>query len=213
MKTSNLNLNLMIPSQVNKDITYNESMLKLDCFANNSINGFITEKPSNLEVGEKYILLSGEDKNIIYYRSHESKNILEHKPSKGMTMFLINKNKFIFFNGNEWLDCIENTARQEGSFISIQKLFKLPAHKAVHYLYLAEDVNLSVSKMNFSEITILLKQSVDNLFKINWPRNILWPNADCEVVIKKNSMVIVKLYALPETDHYLGSIIAQNFSY
>ena len=63
MKTTNFSMDLMIPSQLNKDITFNEALLKIDSFMSLSVINFIDQKPEHLKNGEKFIISNGEHKN------------------------------------------------------------------------------------------------------------------------------------------------------
>ena len=59
MKTTCFNMDLMVPNQINKDVIFNESLLKIDNFLNSTVNGFIEDIPDNPGIGEKYIITSG----------------------------------------------------------------------------------------------------------------------------------------------------------
>jgi hypothetical protein len=41
MKTTNFNMELMVPNQVNKDVIFNESLLTIDNFLGITLNGFM----------------------------------------------------------------------------------------------------------------------------------------------------------------------------
>ena len=57
MKTNNFSINLMVPGQAEKDIVFNESILLIDQFLSNSVNGFTKDTPKSLKIGEKFIIV------------------------------------------------------------------------------------------------------------------------------------------------------------
>lgn len=214
MKTSNLALELMVPSQINKDIIYNETILKLDDFFHNTIDGVIDKKPSEIEVGKKYIISSGEDRNHICYRSSESKSVSIHIPKEGMLVYLKSESKFIFFSEDLWKDCTGSTNSKASYFTGICKKYVLPQNQGQHSLYLSSNVEIIAKNIPLESITLIIKQSYDQNNKLFWSSNILWHNNVIpKRVPKKNSISLIKLYSMPETDHYLGLVLGDNFNY
>ncbi|MCP5369221.1 MAG: hypothetical protein H6909_00805 [Rickettsiaceae bacterium] len=218
MKTNNLSLELMVPSQINKDIIYNEAILKLDDFSNLSICDFIETTPLELDAGVKYIIRSGENKNKICYRPHESKPIMIHEPRDGMVIYMLSMAKFLFYAKDVWQDCInmptQTLTKQPNSFSGIYGQHLLPANVKNHYLYLSEDTEIIAQNLNFESVNLIIKQSNSTTNNLTWSSNILWNNENPpSVTPAKNSLCFFKLYALPETDHYFGIILGQNFNY
>lgn len=116
MKTHNFAIDLMVPNQINKDIIFNESLLKIDQFLNNSITCFVPEAPNNMPVGSKFIISEGENKNHICYRSHESKEPAFLKPIDNMVVFCVESKSFFAFVSNEWTEIsISSQNRSEES--------------------------------------------------------------------------------------------------
>ena len=56
MQTTNFNIDLMIPNQINKDVIFNESLITIDEFLKFTIDGFIDSKDEQIEIGKKYII-------------------------------------------------------------------------------------------------------------------------------------------------------------
>jgi hypothetical protein len=219
MKTTNFSMDLIIPSQLNKDITFNEALLKIDSFMSLSVTNFIDQKPEQLKNGEKFIISTGEHKNKICYKPIESKTILLHEPKAGMIVFVIESSFFLIFANDEWKEiALSGTKLDElvnqDKFISISQKFLLSAKQSLHCLYLDSDTEITIEKKMLPEISIIIKQSFNNSFNIHWPPNILWENKQPHTMSKsQNSMDLIKLYQLPESQHFLGKIIAQNFNY
>ena len=219
MKTTNFSMDLMIPSQLNKDITFNEALLKIDSFMGLGVINFIDQKPEQLKEGEKFIISNGEHKNKICYQPIESKTILLHEPKAGMIVFVIESSFFLIFANDEWKKiALSGTKLDElvgqDKFISISQKFLLSAKQSLHCLYLDSDTEITVERKMLPEISVIIKQSFNNSFNITWPPNILWENKQPHIMSKsQNSMDLIKLYQLPESQHMLGKIIAQNFNY
>ncbi len=217
MKTNNLSLELMVPSQINKDIIYNEAILKLDDFSNLSICDFIDICPSELDAGVKYIIRTGDDQNKICYRSHESKPIMLHEPRDGMVVYLISQGRFLFYSKNEWRECLDNqpqTLGKSNNFSGIYGQHTLSSNTKNHYLYLSEDTEIIAQDLKFDTINLIIKQSHSVANNLTWSSNILWNNKQAPTPKPaKNSLSFFQLYALPETDHYFGIILGENFNY
>jgi hypothetical protein len=219
MKTTNFSMDLMIPSQLNKDIVFNEALLKIDSFMNFSVIDFIDLEPKQLKSGEKFIISSGEHKNKICYKPLESKTVLLCEPKAGMIVFVIKIGCFFIFANNEWEKiALSDTKLDElviqDKFIGINQKFSLSPKQSLHYLYLDSDTEITVEQKMLPEISVIIKQSCNNLFNINWPANILWENKQPHSMSKsQNAMDLIKLYQLPESQYLLGKIIAQNFNY
>lgn len=209
MKTNNLSIELMVPSQLNKDIIFNESMLKLDCFSNLGITGFIDSVDEDITVNEKYIIKYGEHQNKICYRASEIKPVSFLEPKKNMIVYVLDQ-AFFCFDGFNWKKCShENTPDK---FLGINDHYSIK--NKINYLYLNSSSDFEINEVNHSEISIFIKQSADSIYQVSWPTNILWENQSIHIMTtEKNSIDFIKLYYLPETEHWLGKIIAQNFNY
>jgi hypothetical protein len=217
MKTNNLSLELMVPSQINKDIIYNEAILKLDDFSNLSICDFVDTCPSELDAGIKYIIRNGNDRNKICYRSHETKPITLHEPRDGMVIYMISQGRFLFYSKDEWRACLDNqpqTLGQSNNFSGIYGQHLLSPNTKNHYLYLSEDTEIIAQNLQFETINLIIKQSHSVANNLTWSSNILWNNKQAPTPkLAKNSLSFFQLYALPETDHYFGIILGDNFNY
>jgi hypothetical protein len=217
MKTNNLSLELMVPSQINKDIIYNEAILKLDDFSNLSICDFINTYPSELDAGIKYIIRNGNDRNKICYRSHESKPIMLHEPRDGMVIYMISQGKFLFYSKGEWQECLDiqpQTLGKSNNFSGVYGQHLLLTNTKNHYLYLSEDTEIIAQDLPFETINLIIKQSHSVANNLTWSSNILWNNKQAPTAKPtQNSLSFFQLYALPETDHYFGIILGENFNY
>ncbi len=136
-----------------------------------------------------------------------------------MMVFVIESSFFLIFANDEWKKiALSGTKLDElvgqDKFISISQKFLLSAKQSLHCLYLDSDTEITVERKMLPEISVIIKQSFNNSFNINWPPNILWENKQPHIMSKsQNSMDLIKLYQLPESQHMLGKIIAQNFNY
>lgn len=102
MKTHYYEAFLMAPMQVNKEIIFNEGLVRLDGFCNSSIKGFAHSVPENYEIGDKYILTGQENKNAICYIFAQNHGWQILPAKKGMCFFCQEVEEFLFFDGDNW---------------------------------------------------------------------------------------------------------------
>jgi hypothetical protein len=224
----------MIPNQDNKDVIYNESLLMIDSFMQITVNQFIENAPDDFTVGKKYIIINEEYKDYICYLSHESKSFQYFKPQTGMILFVIERNNFFIYNGENWQEIILNSnfANEDASidsppsssyselssiplvFTEISGNYKINSNRPYIYLYLTNNVTLNLDSINTTESTFIIKQCYNASYALTWPDEILWENNVAHKITEDpNNMDIIKLYKLPNTRHFLGKIIAQNFQF
>lgn len=224
MKTTCFNMDLMVPNQINKDVVFNESLLKIDSFLNSTVNGFIEDIPDNLEIGEKYIITSGKYTDHICYMSHESKGVQYFLPKQGMLVFSLKTHNFLLYISNQWQEIQLNSYNESNAniaipsidknFTDINELFEAPADKSYLYLYLNGNTTLGFEQITIPELTIMIKQCYNASYALTWPENIIWENKAPHTMTKApNATDLIKLYQLPETKHFLGKIIAQNYQF
>ena len=224
MKTNNYKFDLMVQNQSNKDITYNESLLKVDNFLNCSVIDLMDDTPDKLKVSEKYILSKGEYKNHICYLPHESKKIQYLKPQNGMVIFHLQAKEFLYFYDNNWNKISKNnvsynqytprSVSKKDKFEGISDTYQAPALNNFLYLYLNDNTTIDLSKVQTNEITFLIKQNYQKSYSIVWPDNILQPQKQAHKMTEQsNSMDLIKLYKIVESDHFIAEIINQNYQY
>lgn len=217
MKTPFYEIDLMIPLQLNKDVVFNESLLKLDSLINPCVKDFLPQVPESLNVRDKFIITQGDDKNKICYRPSETKQIMIYQPKDGMITYVLNKKLFYIFSSNTWQAITHNVSTdippaKHETFLGIEKKYIVPKHTH-HYWYLKADTEIVINE-DIQEMTIIIKQSVNNSYSIKWHNNILWSNSiPHQMSLKQNSMDLIKLYKIPESIHFIGSVIAQNCNY
>jgi hypothetical protein len=206
-------MDLMIPNQVNKDVVFNESLLTIDNFLGITLNGFMDNVPENLAAGEKYIITIGDHKNHICYKAHESKGITYFIPQKGALFFLLENCNFVLYNGDTW-ENIQLNSSGNNDFTAIDDIFDVPNHIQHLHLYLNNDTTLNFEQVTIPEVTIMIKQCYNAFKNLIWPDNILWQNKiPHKITQTPNAIDVIKLYRLPKTTHFLGTITAQNFQF
>ncbi len=225
MKTTNFNMDLMVPNQTNKDVVFNESLLTIDNFLSITVNGFTKNPPETLQEGEKYIITDGEYKNHICFKTHESKDVSYFLPKTGTLFFILENHNFMLFENNNWEEIKFSSTNDDAlnafshmyvpeKFTCIDGYFEVPNNTPYLHLYLHNDAELDFSKVEMLETTIVIKQCYNDIKELTWPHNILWENKSPHELTKiPNASDIVKLYRLPETTHFLGIIITQNFQF
>jgi hypothetical protein len=229
MKTNRLYMDLMVPNQPNKDVIFNEALLRIDSFLNIAINGVLTEEPTELTVGAKYVIIDGNYRNCICFRTQTAKAIEYIYPQNGSLVFSLESRDFmLFYNGN-WEEirfnptgaaAFDRTYAGRGSptvdtnFTGTNGEFIATGNKPYFYLYLNSNSSLNFDQVTLSEITIIIKQCYNSVHSLTWPYNILWENrTPHRITTTPNATDLVKLYRLPETTHFLGKVIAQNFQF
>ena len=203
----------MIPGQAEKDITFNESILLIDQFLNNSVNGLVEELPESLKVGDKFIITKGDRKNQICFLSHESREKEYLIPCENSVIFSRQQKSFFLFYENKWTIVGASQEKIPSNFIGASKEYKISNDSSYHYLYLSDNTTINLDGIELPEI-IIIKQNENDPKTLKWSWNILWENQLAHVITQtKNRFDIVKLFRLPESNHFLGKIISQNFKF
>lgn len=214
MKTNNFSINLMVPGQAEKDIVFNESILLIDQFLSNSVNGFTKNIPESLKVGEKFIITDGDRKNQVCFLSHESKEIEFLKAKDNTIVFVKEQKCFFLFDTDSWIKINIGSSQIPKKFTGIDQEYTPPIDISNHYLYLSDDCTITLAKTFLSELTLVIKQNAEEAKTLDWPDNILWENNSAHVMTTTtNRFDIIKLFRLPETNHFLGKIISQNHKF
>lgn len=224
MKTNYFNLDLMVPNQANKDIVYNESIFKIDTFLNLSVTSFIEQKPAQLEPLQKYVISTGPDKNKICYSKGPTGIIELFTPYEGMILYFLKENSFFIFSKDTWSQTSQTVSASglqaqpsspvEIAFTGISKKFTPPSNQDICYLYMDGESEIDMFNSKNILLTFVIKQHYQNTYGIKWSSNILWPQKNPHIMTAiPNSMDIVKLYKLPETNNFLAEIINQNYQY
>ncbi|MDC0865146.1 hypothetical protein OAP56_04295, partial [Rickettsiaceae bacterium] len=171
-----------------------------------------------IDVGKKYIITGEEGRNHIYYMSSTQEKYTT-SPQNGMLLFSIPNNNFLLYENDGWREIQigggNNTLPVvDQNFTSINESFEIPNDKPNLYLYLNGDTTISLGQINIPEITILIKQCYNSSYTLTWPDNILWENQSPHVMANThNLMEVVKLFKLPESDHFLGKIASKNHKF
>lgn len=143
-----------------------------------------------------------------------------YQPKDGMVTYVLNKKSFYVFSSNTWQTIHHDISAvlsdvpivKHEAFLGIEKKHIVPKYTH-HYWYLKANTEIVINE-DIQEMTIIIKQSVNNSYSIKWPNNILWSNSTPhQMNLKQNSMDLIKLYKLPESMHFIGSVIAQNCNY
>ncbi len=215
MKTTNYQFTLMQQGQERKDFVYNETVLKLDSILNFAINDFVAKEPISLTPQKKYIISNGKYKNQICYFAHKSKGVQYNIPYENMIIYVINKNKFYIFLDNKWSAIsFDKPIISKQNFVGIKDDFTLAENQNYQYLYLNGNANLNFGNINLPFFTLIIKQNYQNIFDLKWQDDILWPNkTKVKISNQINAIDLFCFYKLPESSHFLASVINQNYQY
>jgi hypothetical protein len=204
----------MVPSQINKEIVFNEAILKLDGFCNASIKGFTDTIPSSGATGDKYILKTGEHQNYICYFFAETSGWQLLSPKQGMIFFCEQLKQFIYFDGQDWLPQSEAVKENSDKLISVNETFEVDENSSHLCLYLNTDSIINVSKVKTNSLRLIIKQNYQEAYQIGWEGQILWPNKiPHQITQAPNSFDVIELYKLHEEDRFIAQIIGTNYQY
>jgi hypothetical protein len=243
MKTTHFQMNLMVPNQLNKDLVFNESLMTIDNFLNNTVDGTFADTPLTLEVGKKYIITNGEHRNKICFRLHEARAIEFLQPQNGSLFFSLETRHFMLYHNDHWEQLrqtpavaandtapapgpaaqVGNAARPEAAsraatnnlrFTNTNGEFRATENKPFYYLYVNDHSALLFDQLTEPEITIVLKQARNATHQIVWQYSVLWEEGVPHFLSETpNSMDIVKLFKLPESNHFIGRTIARDIRF
>lgn len=244
MKTRGYDLDMLTPNNSNKDYTYNENITKIDCLMDMSALDFVDSVPSSFPAGSKYIITNGEKQNQICYKTNDQKPPLFLKPLPGKVLFVLAQECFYRFDGENWKEIAAKslsgsiTGTDSGSaggeykmpenmavgaatllsgnekFSGIEGEYYAPHDYEFLHLYVSNDVQVNLDKVQTRLVTFIIKQHYQTVKKFNWPDNILWQNkTPHKLTAKANATDIVRIYRLVETNHFLGEIVGQDYQF
>ncbi len=218
MKTKNYAFDLMVPNQINKDIIFNENIVKIDYLLNFTIIDIVDSINQEIKIGYKYIISKGEYSNYIFYRHNISREIEYIQPREGMIFFCIATKNFIYFLNDKWHNNIllenNNKTTETYKFNVLKGYYKASAKNSIIFLYLADNSTIDLTDLKIKKFTFFIKQNSKTLYDLNWSNNILWPNKKKHIITPiLNSIDLVTLYKIAETNHYLGVVTNQNYQY
>jgi len=227
MLTNNYGLDLMLPSQTNKDVVFNEAITKIDSFCNFAVNSFEGNIPSSLNVGAMHIICEGDHAMSICYCPSEAAGWKIQKPKKGMVFFVRSENKLFYFNGAQW----EAVKASEGDLSMIQtvgvgyefiapKTSSLAGHVNVLagqcklWLYMSGDGKLDLGSATTNTLTVIIKQNHQKGCSLEFGGNILWKDKKpFQIFQKVNAMDIIRFHKISETDHWIAEVVGQGYEY
>ncbi len=225
MHTNNFHLQLMKPSQQNKEVFFNETIGVIDSFVVNSITDFVNKEPSDEFKNQKFIMLEGIYKNHICFSPFPSRKWSYMPPAFGMIYFVLALKNFVFFDGENWQTCnqaIESYAAG-GSYEARREdrherfagvVGEITLKTQYNFLYLQENTKLMLDPMTVSIFDIVIKQNFEKLYEVSFDVPILWgSNLPYRASAESNNMDYIRLIKLPETEHYLGEIVQYGYKY
>ena len=206
MKTNFYDINLMMPAQLNKEIIFNEALVRVDGFLNSTIKGFVEQVPQEYKIGDKYIVSSGEYKNQICYIFAHSHQWQFLKARNGMRFFCQELDEMICFDGDSWR--VANALSD----------FKLKGHFYVQNttqylsLHLEDDAVIDLSNARANKITIILMQNKIKTYQVQWGGDILWPNGIVHSVSRNlGAIEVIEFYKIAASGKFLSTVISNNY--
>jgi hypothetical protein len=211
MKTKNLNLDFILPEQLNKEVFFNENLLKIDNFICSAIRGFVENIPDAIESGVKFIIDRGENRNKICFLPANGRIWKLIEPQDGMIFFCIDIRAFIYFNGADWIRINMGQETIPERFLPCEG--RVAINNKINWLYLNGNTELSLRGSSHPIIEIIIKQNFEEIYNIHFDSRILWKNEEYISSRIPNNIDFIRLVKIPETEHYLGEIVNIGYRY
>ncbi|MEY3197357.1 MAG: hypothetical protein RLZZ59_728 [Pseudomonadota bacterium] len=228
MLTNNYSMDLMTPSQPNKDVVFNEAITKLDSFCGIVVSSFEGSVPASITIGAVHIISSGSDKYKICYCPSAASGWRIQEPKEGMIFFVKSENGFFCFNGASWEKVDLGSAATSSSVTSsgagsemvkpqttgVSGYISIPAGVSKMWLYMSANGKIDINSATTNTITFIIKQHYQTAQNLEFVGNILWKGkTPFKVSAKPNSMDIIRFHKISETDHWIPEIVGQGFEY
>jgi hypothetical protein len=211
-----LNLELMRPNQVGKEIIFNETIIQIEQLCSQMVLRFIDHPYKDLKKG-LYIISKDGDR----YHNHLTYPLEDRwkyiKPQENMIIFIEEKNSFFKFQQNTWKDVtLENKSTSSPSqavsittstlaYTSIKGKYTIPSENDFLHLYINGDVKFEIKNHNSPKITLFIKQHHQKKYKLTWGGNCIF--AKEQPALEENRLIVMNLYKTPEDDRYLAEVI------
>lgn len=226
MVTNNYGIDLMLPFQANKDVLFNEAIVKFDSFCNFAITSFIDKIPSKLTVGSMHIITDGEYKMSICYCPSEACGWKIQAAKKGMVFFVQSENRFFHFEGIKW-DAITMSTAGAGPAIAgggaelippktfgASGSFDISGGITKLWIYMSGDSVIDLTSATVNSLTLIIKQNYQKICKLEFRGNIMWKDKrPFQLTQKPNSFDVIRFHKISETNHWIPEIVGQGFEY
>ncbi len=229
-------INLMVPNQNDKETLFNQSVNIIDSFINFYAQKIVTQIPTSLKAGEKYIVSGADGKGKISYCLIGSNRVETIDAPEGIICFVKEENHFYISENKVWkklnisasgdAPATNNVASsvttklasdivvQSEKFFGIDKKYELPVDAKNLYLYMNNDCELNFEKIQTREFVVIIKQNWQRTFNLIWPHNVLWADKQTHKLTQQaNAVDIVRFYRLIETQHFIAEVIGQNYQF
>ena len=215
MQTNRFNISLMEDQQVNKELIFNESIVVLDSMTNIVIEDFIDdENHVSTQSDLAYIINAGPKKNYIIYKNINTKNYQYFLPQSDFIVYVKSKSDFYIFNESTWHQLPHKDNNNSREYKAVSEYYNINENTPERvYLYLNGNINIELSKISFPQLTLIIKQSHQAVFHVEWMGNILFPdNVRPNMQLKQNGFNIFIFYAIPHEHNCLMSC-STNYQY
>ena len=207
MQTSKINIELMNHMQLNKELVFNEAMIKIDSLMNLVVEDFMNE--SDIRGDQIFIIQDGDRKNSICYFNVNSDQRQYFLPKAKIVAFVAKRKQFYMFDKEKWSPLSmdnEGVSKRQNDYIGVSGNFILKINSPITYLYLSGDAKIILQDIKLDEFTIIIKQNVGKTFFVEWEPQILWPKKQPMSIMTINSMNIISFYKLPNENTYLARL-------
>ena len=216
MKSSFLNLELMHPNQIGKEILFNETIINLEQFCSQIVLQFIDHTYQGLEKG--LYIISKEGDRYHNHLSYQVNDVWKYfLPQTNMIFFVKKNNSFFSFNKDSWEEIklsgsvaskpteSEPLSPSIDEYIGISDEYSIPNNKNFLHLYISGNSNIKIQEHPAQKITLLIKQHHKSKRNITWGDNIIFTGDLLD--LEKNHIAVLQLYKTPEDNRYLVNIV------
>jgi hypothetical protein len=207
MQTSKINIELMNHMQLNKELVFNEAMIKIDSLMNLVVEDFMNE--SDIRGDQIFIIQDGDRKNSICYFNVNSDQRQYFLPKSKIVAFVAKRQQFYMFDKEKWSSLSDNhevEIEKLNDYINISGQFSFKVSNRLTYFYVTGDTQITLQDSCLDQFTIIIKQNATKQFSIEWLNKILWPAKQPLSTMKSNSINMISFYKLPNENTYLARL-------
>ena len=214
MQTRRLNISLMEEQQINKELIFNESIVKLDSMMNIVIEDFIDAENHISPYSDlAYIINAGPQKNHIIYKNINTKNYQYFLPQSEFIIYIKSKSNFYIFHEGKWRELGHQDTNAK-KYNDVAEYYDINGNTPEReYLHLNGNTKITLSKISFPQLTLIIKQNYEAVLNVEWRGNILFPsNFKPDMKLKQNSFNVFTFYSIPHENHCL-MLFSLNYQY
>ena len=231
-KTPHLQLPFVQQNQVQKEVTVNEALLKIDALLNTVAIDYLNIPPETIENGDLYIIGDSPEEAWSDYAGFYAFFYFHWrfiKPGSQTRVWVSNHKSFYYFDGVTWnqqvLDALSSFNQPFIRGYTEALVMHDNAHGAIsinvtqaniHYIKIEGNIAVEFTINELIEastsLTLIIEQSLVDGFDISWPDYIKWPEGNKPVLTKEAGAIDVFTFCTVNNgEGWLGFESGKNF--